>query len=74
MASTRRTELDPFILDLLDFMEEKIQDALTDEASRVGAITEAAGVVPLLCDRLREDDFMKANFMLLFEQVFYGAE
>jgi len=74
MTTTRRSELAPFILDLLDFMEEKIQEALADEASRAGAIGEAAGAAPLLRDRLREDDFMKANFMLLFEIQVYGAE
>jgi len=74
MTTTRRTELVPFLLDLLDFIEEKIQEALADEPSRTGAITEAAGVVPLLRDRLREDDFMKANFMLLFEIQVFGAE
>lgn len=52
MKTSRRNELVPFILDLLDFMEEKIQKAVADEASRAGAIGEAAGVAPLLRDRL----------------------
>jgi hypothetical protein len=34
MTTTRRRELAPFILDPLDFMEEKIQEALADEASQ----------------------------------------
>src|SRR6476660_8342141 len=74
MTTTRRSELVPFILDILDFMEEKIQEALADEASRAGAIGEAAGAVPLLRDRLRENDFMKTNFMLLFEKQVCDAE
>ena len=74
MTTTRRSELVPFILDLLDFMEEKIQKAVADEASRAGAIGEAAGAAPLLRDRLREDDFMKANFILLFEHPVYDRE
>jgi hypothetical protein len=73
-TTTRRSDLAPFILDLLDFMEEKIHEALADEASRAGAIGEAAGAAPLLRDRLREDDFMKANFMLLFEHQVYDTE
>jgi hypothetical protein len=74
MTTTRRSELAPFIVDLLDFMEEKIQEAVADEASRAVAIGEAAGAAPLLRDRLREDDFMKANFMLLFEHQVYDTK
>ena len=44
MTTTRRTALAPFLLDLLDFMEEKIREAMADETSQVGAISEAAGV------------------------------
>jgi hypothetical protein len=63
----RRTELAPFLLDLLDFMEEKIREAVTDEASQAGAVSEAAGAVPLLRDRLREDETKQAQFMLVFD-------
>jgi hypothetical protein len=72
MTITRRTELAPFLLDLLDFMGEKIQEAVADEASRVGAVSEAAGVLPLLRDRLREDETKKAQFMLVFDEYLYG--
>ena len=44
MTSHRRTELGPFILDLLDFMHEKISEAVADETSRPGAVSEAAGL------------------------------
>jgi hypothetical protein len=71
MTTPRRTELAPFLLDLLDFMEEKIQEALADEASQAGAISEAAGALPLLRDRLREDDAMKAQFILVFYDYLY---
>jgi hypothetical protein len=71
MTTTRRTELAPFLLDLLDFMEEKIQEALADEASQAGAISEAAGALPLMRDRLREDDVMKAQFMLVFSDYLF---
>ena len=53
MASQRHIEFVPFVLDLLDFVEEKIGEAVADEASRPGAVGEAAGALPLLRDRLR---------------------
>lgn len=71
MTSTRRTELKPFILDLLDFMEEKIREAIANEASRTGAISEAAGVVPLLRDRLCENEVAQTQFMLVFDGQLY---
>jgi hypothetical protein len=66
MSSVRRTDFADFVLDLLDFMEEKIREALDDEGSRPAAIGEAAGAVPLLRDRLREDEVAQAQFMLVF--------
>jgi hypothetical protein len=74
MTTTRRTELAPFLLDLLDFMEEKIREAMADQSSQVGAVSEAAGVVPLLRDRLREDDNTKAGFMLVLDEAIYGPD
>jgi hypothetical protein len=71
MPTTRRTELVPFLLDLLDFMEEKIREALADEASQAGAVSEAAGAIPLLRDRSREDDNTTAGFMLLFDEAIF---
>ena len=44
-------------------MEEKLREALRDEISRVGAVSEAAGAVPLLRDRLRENELVQAQFM-----------
>jgi hypothetical protein len=69
---TRRSEFVPFVLDLVDFIEEKIQEALAGEGSRAVAISEAAGVVPLLRDRLREDEPKQAQFMLVFENISTG--
>ena len=40
--TSRRTEFTDFVLDLLDFMEEKLREALEDDASRIGAVGEAA--------------------------------
>jgi hypothetical protein len=42
-----------FVLDLLDFMEERIGEALESEASRFAAVGEAAGAIPVLRDRPR---------------------
>jgi hypothetical protein len=72
VTTTRRTEPAPFLLDLLDFMEEKIREAVADEASQAAAVSEAAGAVPLLRDRSREDDETKAGFMLVFDEAIYG--
>jgi hypothetical protein len=52
----RRTEFAAFVLDLLDFIEEKIQEAMENEPSRIAAIGEAAGAIPVLRDRLRENE------------------
>jgi hypothetical protein len=67
MTSSRYTAFAPFVLDVLDFLEEKIREAVADEASRVGAISEAAGAIPLLRDRLRENDVVQGQFMLVFD-------
>jgi hypothetical protein len=64
MTSARRTDFTDFVLDLLDFMEEKIREAIDDESSRPAAIGEAAGAVPVLRDRLREDEVANAQFIL----------
>jgi hypothetical protein len=74
MTSTRHTEFTPFVLDLLDFMEEKISEGLKDDASRIGAISEAAGVVPLLRGRLSENEDAQARFMLVFDNQMYDAD
>ncbi len=44
----------------------------TADDSRVAAVAEAAGVVPLLRDRLRENEVAKAQFMLVFDEYLYG--
>src|SRR5260221_10876794 len=67
MTSNRRTEFALFILDVLDFMEEKTREAVEDEASRAGAISEAAGVVPQVRDRVRKNEVTQAQFMLVFD-------
>jgi hypothetical protein len=64
MTSSRRTEFAPFVLDLLDFIDERIREAVDDEGSRLAAIGEAAGVLPLLRERLRENEVVQANFIL----------
>ncbi|WLA64937.1 hypothetical protein [Bradyrhizobium diazoefficiens] len=69
----RRTEFAPFVLDLLDFMEEKIREAIENEASRPAAIAEAAGAVAPLRDRLRENEAAQAQFILVFDAQMYDA-
>jgi hypothetical protein len=56
MPSTRHTEFTPFVLDLLDFMEEKPREAIADEAPRAAAVSEAVGACrccPIDCARTR---------------------
>ncbi|MHC2576540.1 hypothetical protein ACVI1J_001750 [Bradyrhizobium diazoefficiens] len=65
----RRTELAAFILDLMDFIEEKIEEAVTDETSQAAAIGEAAGAIPVLRDRLCENEVVQANFILVLGNV-----
>jgi hypothetical protein len=74
MPSNRRTDFTAFILDLLDFLEEKIREALEDESSRLAAIGEAAGAVPLLRDRLTENEVAQAQFMLVFDAQMFDAD
>jgi hypothetical protein len=74
MPSNRRTEFAAFMLDLLDFMEEKIREAIDDECSRSAAISEAAGAVPVLRDRLRENEVAQAQFMLVFDAQMFDAD
>ena len=50
----RRTEYAAFVLDLMDFIDEKILEAMENERSRVAAVGETAGAIPVLCDLLVE--------------------
>lgn len=65
----RRTEFEAFVLDLMDFIEERIREALDGEASRAGALAEAAGAVPVLRDRLQENEVVLANFILVLDNI-----
>ncbi|MCK1268927.1 hypothetical protein IVB44_08550 [Bradyrhizobium sp. 49] len=62
--TSRRTEFAAFVLDLMDFIEEKMGEAQQDETSRIGAVGEAAGAVPVLRDRLSENEVVQAKSML----------
>lgn len=60
-----RTDLADFLSDLLDFVEEKIKEALSDPGCQLAAITEAAGAMPIMRHRLREDQFRWTQFVLV---------
>ncbi|MCC8950410.1 hypothetical protein H8A97_36405 [Bradyrhizobium sp. Arg62] len=64
MTSRRRTEFAAFVLDLLNFIEEKIGEAMDNEPSQAAALGEAAGAIPVLRDRLRDNDEMNAHCIL----------
>jgi hypothetical protein len=51
-----RTDLTEYLMDLLDFIEEKIEEAQKDQASREGALSEAMGAFPIMNDRLYHED------------------
>jgi hypothetical protein len=62
----RRTDLVDCLLDLLDFIEEKVREALADPACQFAAVNEAAGAIPLMRDRLQEDGQKWTLFVLAF--------
>lgn len=49
------TALGPFLLDLLDFIDEKMTEA-GDRPSRRAALADAAGAIPIIRDRLRREN------------------
>jgi hypothetical protein len=61
----RRTALTDFLFDLLDFVEEKINEAVADPMSRAWAIEEAACAMPVMFDRLSEDEGIGLRFVLV---------
>jgi hypothetical protein len=66
MASRRRAEFAAFVFDLVDFIEERIREALNSEPSRVAAIGEAAAAALVLRDRLHENETVLGQFLILF--------
>jgi hypothetical protein len=74
MTPHRHTEFVSFVIDLVDFMEKRIRAALDDETARTEAAGDAAGVVPLLRDRLNENEPAKAQAMFLPDEPMYGAD
>jgi hypothetical protein len=61
----RRAPIADVLADLLDFMDEQIAEAVADSSSQLAAIEEAACAIPVMHDRLREDDVIWTNFVLM---------
>lgn len=61
------TEFATLVLDLMDFIEEKIGEAIEDEGARAGAVTEAGGAIPVLRDRLGEKEHVRTLFTLALD-------
>jgi hypothetical protein len=59
------TALVAALLDLLDFVDEKVREALDDPASQLAAATEAGCAMPLMLERLHEDEVIGATFVLV---------
>jgi hypothetical protein len=62
-----RTALVDALLDLLEFVDEKLREALNDPASQLAAVTEAGCAMPLMLERLHEDQAIGLSFMLVLE-------
>jgi hypothetical protein len=62
-VTPHRAEIAAFVLDLMGLHRGEDREALENEPSR--AIGEAAGAVSVLRDRLREDEPVQANFILV---------
>lgn len=65
VAFELRTDLAEYLLDLLDFVEEKIKEAKNDPAPRAGALSELMGALPIMKDRLYHEDQMVLPQLLL---------
>jgi hypothetical protein len=63
--ANRQTNLDDFLYDLVCFIEEKLTEALADPASQFAAIKEAACAIPLMRQRLGENELRWAQFVLV---------
>lgn len=64
-TSPRRTDTIHFLADMLDFMSERIAEAVADPSSQLAAIEEAAGAIPATHDRLRHHDVIWTNFVVV---------
>lgn len=62
-----RTPLVDTLLDLLDFVDEKLREALDDPLSQLAATIEAGCAMPVILARLREDQAIGLNFLLALE-------
>jgi hypothetical protein len=56
-----RCDLRDFLLDLLDFLEEQIEQAMFDPADQRAAVDAARGVIPLIRRRLDSDQEPEAQ-------------
>jgi hypothetical protein len=65
--SNRQTNLDDFLHDMVCFIEEKVTEALADPASQFAAIEEAACAIPLMRQRLGENEVRWAQFVLVLD-------
>jgi hypothetical protein len=65
-----RTGLVPYLLDLLDFIDERIREAQSDPASRKAALSEVSAALSIVNDRLRREDQKVLLTQLLLIGVF----
>jgi hypothetical protein len=55
----------PALLDLLDFVDEKLREALDNPESQLAAATEPGCAMPVIWEGLREDDAIGLTFLLM---------
>jgi len=62
--SKHQTDLRPWLQDTLDFIVQQIELARAP-TDQFAAVVTAQGVIPYLRSRLKEDEFLAANFALV---------
>lgn len=67
--TSRHAEFEVSILDLLDFIDERVGEALQHEPSRIAAVAEAAGGLPTLRKLLLKNEEVLTKFMLVLDNV-----
>jgi hypothetical protein len=70
MTGSIHTPLGPYLLDMIDFIEEKIREALQHTTSAKAALEEASGAIAPMKERLTKEENDPLIAALCFE-IFY---
>jgi hypothetical protein len=69
-----RCDLHDFLLDLLDFIEQQIEQAMSDPADQRTAVDAARGVIPLIRRRLATDQEPEARALWAYFVLAPGSK